>query len=217
VSDGLACGRAQELLSDHFEGALDVVLRAEVDAHLQGCAECRSLRAALEEVVGALRSHPVVEPSAGLAERVARASRRVAPRAPVLRPAFGWQRPLRVAAALLLVFSGAFALTAGPESAPVRAAGRLADQAENTVFYVAERKDRVLEDVRILRVVIAAAFEGRLDRVNDRFDDYRKIIERRRAAGAPAPEKKKIGNKQSNSRLARLVGPSGRGKEPGIS
>ena len=43
----------------------------------------------------------------------------------------------------------------------------------NAGVYLLERKDRLVEDVRMLRVVIGAAFEGRVDRVNDRVDDYR--------------------------------------------
>jgi hypothetical protein len=44
-----------------------------------------------------------------------------------------------------------------------------------------ERKDRVVEDVRILRVVVGAAFEGRFDRVNDRVEDYRRLLEKRKS------------------------------------
>ena len=47
-----------------------------------------------------------------------------------------------------------------------------------------ERKDRLVEDVRILGVVLGTAFEGRLDRVNERVEDYRRLLDRRR----PAPE-----------------------------
>jgi hypothetical protein len=43
--------------------------------------------------------------------------------------------------------------------------------------YVAERKDRLVEDFRLLRWSCSTAFEGRLDRhlVNDRVDDYRRL------------------------------------------
>jgi hypothetical protein len=37
----------------------------------------------------------------------------------------------------------------------------------------------------VLRVVVATAFEGRVDRVNDRVDDYRKLLEQRRRQAAP--------------------------------
>jgi hypothetical protein len=53
--------------------------------------------------------------------------------------------------------------------------------------YLAERKDHLVEDFRLLRVVIATAFEGRLDRVNDRVEDYRRLIERRREVPAAPP------------------------------
>jgi hypothetical protein len=46
-------------------------------------------------------------------------------------------------------------------------------------IYVAEKKDRLFEDFRMLRVVVETAFEGRLDRVNDRVEDYRRLLERR--------------------------------------
>jgi hypothetical protein len=45
-----------------------------------------------------------------------------------------------------------------------------------------ERKDRLVEDVRILGVVLETAFEGRLERVNERVEDYRRLLDRRRAA-----------------------------------
>jgi anti-sigma factor RsiW len=211
VSFGLSCQRAEELLSDHRDGSLGIVLRHELEAHLRGCAECRALRSALEDVVAALRSHPMVEPSPGLAQRVAQAALAGAPRA-IARVVPRRPDLMRAAAAFLLVASGTLFLLSGPESAPARAASRFAGQAQNALFYVAERKDRALEDVRIMRVVIGAAFEGRLDRVNDRFDDYRRLLERRRAAGA-APEKKKIGKNPSNSVQASFVGRGGREKE----
>jgi len=211
VSHDIGCQRAQELFSDDLEGTLSVVLRAELAEHLRGCDECRALREALQEVVAALRSHPLVEPQAGLSARAAQAALEQARRARPRLRAPEWPRTLRLAAAIAMVASGAVFLTAGPESAPVRAATRLADQTENALFYVAERKDRVLEDVRILRVVIGAAFEGRLDRVNDRFDDYRRIIERRRAAAAPD---KKSSKNESNPAHASYVGRTGTGKEP---
>jgi hypothetical protein len=211
MTDTLDCRRAQELFSDDADGSLNDVLRADLRAHLAACDDCRPLRDALDEVVGALRSYPLLEPSLGLAERAASAALRARrPARPLSTPAF--PRALRLAAALALLLSGAALLLSGPESLPARATRRLADQAENAVFYVAERKDRAFEDVRILRVVIGAAFEGRLDRVNDRFDDYRKMIEKRRAATAPQ-EKKKIGKNPSNSAQASLVGRGGSGKE----
>jgi len=84
------CARSQELLSDHLEGTLHAILRSELDAHLAGCEECRTLREAVAEVVEALHAFPELEPPVGLAERVAAATRMVPRPAPVpvvVRPA----------------------------------------------------------------------------------------------------------------------------------
>jgi hypothetical protein len=59
---------------------------------------------------------------------------------------------------------------------------RLLEGTLNAEAYLSERKDRVVEDFRLLRVVVTTAFEGRLDRMNDRVDDYRRLLEKRRAA-----------------------------------
>jgi hypothetical protein len=88
------------------------------------------------------------------------------------------------------------------------------------VVYLSERTDRLLEDIRILRVVISAAFEGRLDRVNDRFDDYRRLLEKRRAAetrkrsqtgarGLSAPAVLRVQSNSLNPAVAGLVTPGG--------
>jgi hypothetical protein len=85
------------------------------------------------------------------------------------------------AAGFALVAAGAFLLVTGPE-APTRAASRIVDRTVNAGSFLIERKDRLVEDVRILGVVIGTAFEGRLDRMNDRVNDYRQLLERRRNA-----------------------------------
>jgi hypothetical protein len=69
--------------------------------------------------------------------------------------------------------------TRGPA---LRQGARVLERASNAGVYVMERKDRLVEDVRILRVVVGAAFEGRLDRVNDRVEDYRRLLEKRKSA-----------------------------------
>jgi hypothetical protein len=179
------CRRAEELFSDHQEGALNEVLLEDLERHLRVCEECRALREALSEVVGMLRQAPAIEPPAELARRVAdgalaRAAERERARpVPARRVAPAW---LQAAAAITLLAAGAGALWVGPDAAPLRAASRIFERGDNAVVYLSERKDRLIEDIRILRVVIGAAFEGRLDRVNDRFDDYRRLLEKRRAA-----------------------------------
>jgi hypothetical protein len=129
-------------------------------------------------VVQALRSFPAVEPSAGLAARVARAAilhaqqRRRASFAPRLPT---W---LQAVAAGLSILTTVGILVA--QGGTARAGGRLVERTTNAGTYVLEKKDRLLEDFRILQVVVGAAIEGRLDRVSDRVEDYRRLVERRR-------------------------------------
>jgi hypothetical protein len=203
------CRRAEELLSEHYEGTLDAGRRADLEAHLSGCADCRALRAALGEVVEALGTFPVLEPPARLADRVASAA---LARPRVAAPSILTPRSLRLpvwlpaaAAGLALMTTGAALLAAGPEG-PTRAATRLVDRTVNAGVYLMERKDRLMEDVRILRVLIGTAFEGRLDKMNDRVDDYRRLLERRR--NAEEDQKKSRGSAAAGSSVltARLPG-----------
>ena len=199
------CRRAEELLSDHLEGTLQGVLRADLEAHLAACASCAALREALGDVVMALRGFPTPEPAHDLAERAASralAGRRAAgrPAAPTLRPAphgriFVPSWIQAAAAGFALVIAGTLLLVNGP-AGPSRAATRLVDRTVHAGNYLLARSDRLVEDVRILGVAITVAFEGRLDRVNDRMDDYRKRLQRRRSpeedakkreSGLPAP------------------------------
>jgi hypothetical protein len=140
------------------------------------------------DVKSALSAFPALEPPTGLAERVASAALRVARRAPgpLLGGAsrVGPARPpawLQVAAALLAAVTTAGVLYLTRSDTPARAANRLIDRTQNAGSYILERKDRLVEDVRLLRVVITTAFEGRIDRMNDRVDDYKRLLERRRA------------------------------------
>jgi hypothetical protein len=180
------CPRSQELLSDHLEGTLHAILRAELDTHLATCGECRSLREAVAEVVDALHAYPVLEPPAGLVERVVAATRslpRPAPKPVVVRPAIvipAWMQA--AAAGLALITLGVLLMVVGPEASG-RAATLLVDRTVNAGSELMERKDRVVDDVRILGVVLTTAFEGRLDRMNERVEDYRRLLERRRTGG----------------------------------
>ena len=176
------CQRAEELLSDHLEGTLHPILRAELDSHLERCAQCGPLRAAVAEVVEALRAFPDVDAPAGLAGRAAAAA--LARPRPVVRPAIVLPSWVQAAAAgLALITLGTILMAVGPER-PTRAAQRLVSQTVTAGSSLMERKDRLVEDVRILGVVLGTAFEGRIERVNDRVEDYRRLLDRRR----PAPE-----------------------------
>jgi hypothetical protein len=176
------CRRSQELFSDHLEGSLHAILRAELDDHLATCADCRSLQQAVAEVVEALHAFPALEPPAGLAERVVAATRRLprpAPRPVLVRPAIvipAWMQA--AAAGLALIALGVLLMAVGPEASG-RAATQLVDRTVSAGNELMERKDRVVEDVRILGVVLTTAFEGRLDRMNERVEDYRRLLERR--------------------------------------
>ncbi|MCG6924250.1 MAG: zf-HC2 domain-containing protein [Acidobacteria bacterium] len=178
------CARSQELLSDHLEGTLHAILRSELDAHLAGCGDCRFLREAVAEVVDALHAFPDLEPPVGLAQRVVAATRAVprpAPRPVVVRPALvipSWMQA--AAAGFALITLGVLLMVVGPE-APTRAATKLVDRTVSAGSEIIQHRDRMVEDVRILGVVLTTAFEGRLERMNDRVEDYRQLLERRRA------------------------------------
>lgn len=178
---GIDCARAEELLSDDCDGILDAVLRADLERHLRGCPQCRSLRTALGEVVLALKRPPELAAPTGLADRVALA---------VARDHTAPSRTSRMravqAAAAALAIAGSSALYMA-RGAAARQGARLVKRTSNAAVFLLERKDRLVEDVRILRVVVSAAFEGRVDRVNDRVEDYRRLLEKRRAA--PEPKK----------------------------
>jgi hypothetical protein len=177
------CPRAEELLSDHLEGSLHEILRAELESHLARCADCRALRAALGEVLDALRSFPDLDAPSGLAERAAAAAL-ARPRPVVVRPAIVLPSWVQAAAAgFALIALGTILMVVGPER-PTRAAQRLVGQTVTAGSSLMQRKDRLVEDVRILGVVLETAFEGRIERVNERVEDYRRLLDRRR----PAPE-----------------------------
>ena len=205
---GTSCARAAELLSDHREGLLEGPLAAEMDAHLAGCPECRSLFEALGEVLDLLRSDVEVSPASDLAERAANAAL-AAGRRPRLRLAASagrvasaltdraarWGVPARVQAlaAVLAIALTAGVLLAGQALEPgpgEEARPAMVRRLDAATVYVAARRDQLVEDFRLLKVVIATAFEGRLDRVNDRVEDYRRLLERRRQEDQAKDNKK---------------------------
>jgi putative zinc finger protein len=179
MGTAMDCQRAEELLSDDLEGALPGPLELELHSHLVECAGCRELRSALEEVLAVFAARAEIDPPAELAERAAAAA--LARRRP--RVSFGWTLPRGVntlAAALAIASTAAVLLVYASASGRLRAPGRVYSQTVNVGVQLIERTDRVIEDFRILRVVISTALEGRIDRVNDRVDDYRRLLERRR-------------------------------------
>ncbi len=104
---------------------------------------------------------------------------------------------LATAAVLALALSTGLVAASGGKGA-LGTSGHLARRVSAVGMYVAEKKDRLFEDFRMLRVVVGTAFEGRVDRVNDRVEDYRRLLERRQQdaqmersqqapSGSPAP------------------------------
>jgi hypothetical protein len=182
TDQAMTCGRAEELLSDQLEGVLPDPLRGELESHLAACSECTALRAALAEVVEALRAYPAFEPPSDLAHRVAAASlarRREA------RPRLAWRFDLvppafqAAAAVLALVVTGAVVLSTAHGGAN-RLATRFRQRTHNAGVYLVERKDRLVEDVRLLRVFVGTAFGSRVESVGERVEDYRRLLEQRR-------------------------------------
>ena len=181
------CQRAEELLSDHLEGSLHPLLVAELDAHFAGCPACLELRRALAEVVETLQSAPEFEAPQGLAERAARAAL-TRPRPIEIRPALVVPQWLNAAAAgFALIALGASLAVIGPER-PTRAAQRLVGQTVNAGSSLIEQKDRLLEDVRVLGIVLSTAFEGRIERVNEKVNDYKRLLERRKPSREVEPK-----------------------------
>ena len=190
--DGMDCQRAEELLSDHLEGTLDAILAAELEAHLAGCAACRALREALGEVVdGAAglprpRAGPPTWPSGPRSARCA--ARRLAARgrSPSGRPAAGL-RPLRRAVLAPgggrrprpVITPAACCWPPGPTGRPARPRGSWTAPSTPAPTSSSGRTGWS-RTCASCGVVISTAFEGRLDRVNDRVDDYRRLLEKRR-------------------------------------
>jgi hypothetical protein len=174
------CRRAEELFSDHLEGTLHAVLRAELERHLASCEPCRRLHAAFAAVVTELRATPELEAPPGLAERAALAAL-WAPRVVEIRPALTLPPWLQAAAAgFALIALGTTLAVVGPER-PTRAAERLVTETATMSSSLLERKDRLIEDVRLLGVVLSTAFEGRIEKVGERVQDYKRLLERRKA------------------------------------
>ena len=214
----MPCRRAEELLSDHLDGGLDEVLDAELRAHVAGCDRCRELRDALVEVLEVLRTATDMEPSAGLADRAAAAALRAGRARATLRlPAIAGLPPwvLATAAVLALALSTGL-VTASSGKGPLGSTGRIARRVSSVGVYVAEKKDHLVEDFRMLRVVVGTAFEGRVDRVNDRVEDYRRLLERRQRdaqmersqqapSGSPLPSPRPGAQQVPNQRSDRHV------------
>ena len=113
-----------------------------------------------------------------------------------------------VAAALALVLTAGLVMAAGSApGAPARP--RVAQRLTDATVYVLERKDRLVEDFRLLRVVVSTAFEGRLDRVNDRVDDYRRLLDRRQKDGSQDRKDERRASSDAEGRRGRKTSEPG--------
>lgn len=201
------CRRAEELLSDRLEGSLHPILAAELERHLAGCASCRELAEALAFVVESLCSAPELEPPVGLAARAARAAR-LAPRPIEIRPALVIPHWLNAAAAgFALIALGTALAVIGPERG-ARAAQRLVGETVSAGSSLLEHKDRLVEDVRVLGVVLSTAFEGRIERVNERVNDYKRLLEERKSS-EPRDNRETRLDARKLAELFRTGGPAG--------
>ncbi len=103
----MSCHDAREWLSDLLDDALEAEARAQVDAHLAGCAECRRELERLRATVSLLRAVERPQAPAGFVDRVLEAARP----APWHRRLLDWLAAVRLlrfpveAAAVVLVAS----------------------------------------------------------------------------------------------------------------
>jgi hypothetical protein len=189
------CRRAEELLSDHLEGTLAAPLLLELETHLRECAACAALRRALPDVVLALHELGRTEPGlpAGLVERVAAGSfgaRLPASRARARHLSSAWQ-----AAAVFLATVSLWMMFGSVSPASTRRlTTRLVERSANASAYVQERTDRLVEELRFLDVVLGTAFEERVERMSERVEDYRKLLQKKREPGTPADRQGSFSN-----------------------
>jgi len=190
MNEALSREQVLERLSDYREGALEPRLRQAVEARLAEDEVCRATLAALDELAELLPGLDAApEPGSDLARRAARAAwvagrpapaRVIAFRPPVrYRPAVPAQ--LQAAAAVAMLVTGLAALVSGPDAAPQQAASRLV---ERTSLELRQQSGRLVENIRELGERVGAAVETRIDQVEDRVDDYRRLL---RQEQQPAP------------------------------
>ena len=110
--------------SEYFDNALSEAERREIEDHLELCLPCRQALAELEQVVGAIRDIPPVEPPPWLTTRImARVREEAAPRPSLIHRLFyplHFKLPLEAAALLCLCVTGYYLATStAPELTPL--------------------------------------------------------------------------------------------------
>lgn len=174
------CRRSEELLSDQLERALAPPLESELRAHLDGCSACRRLFAAMREGIELLKTLEVPDPPEALTSRIlektrpALAARRQSAQTPVPVQSSPPFRYAWVAAAAVFVI---VLLWRPPEL--VSNVGRRMSLAAHQTYSMGlgmyYRAERWIDDLNVLRTVVAVAFEDRLDLLNERLRLLQKV------------------------------------------
>ncbi|MCU0241479.1 MAG: hypothetical protein MUF51_03545 [Vicinamibacteria bacterium] len=178
------CRRAEQLFSDHCEQTLPEPLRLDLVAHLAVCEECRALHTAFFEVVRDLQALPAPSLPGTLIERV-HALRTQPPRR---RRAASQARLLLLTAAIVAFAVGIWTIR---DVFTPRGFTRAWNRAASASANLAEKKDRFVENLRLLKVVVWAAFEGRVERMNEELNGSAQLPadddEEPEATPSPAP------------------------------
>jgi len=121
----MKCAAAQELISEHMDGALGPGREAELKAHLEGCRDCRELAGDFAAIVRGATGLVSLEPSSAVWPRVAAWARVALQEAPAsAREKRSWLGSFwslaglryAAAAALVLVAVGGFLIWQKPWS-----------------------------------------------------------------------------------------------------
>lgn len=151
----LTCDETQALMSDALDGMLSDTARATYDAHLAGCADCRSLAADLSQLRRDAASLPTLTPSrdlwSGIEARLGTPVVALGERRPPRLARWTSRQMAAAAAVLVAVTAGSTWLATTRTTAPVRQAS--APAAARTVFAsVADQKGIDTYEVEIAKL-----------------------------------------------------------------
>ena len=133
----MACERYLNAIHDAVDGSIGPIRRAELEMHMEQCAECRALFEELGRIRDAAAALPVLQPPDGAWLQIAgrlRQEGRIHDVAPIARPRRVSMRWLAAAAALVIAVGSAVTLMyrgrggtpASPSAAATTAAGNAA-------------------------------------------------------------------------------------------
>lgn len=112
------CQDARELFSGRVDGEQSAEERAELDAHLAGCAECRRELARFEGTVALLRGVPPARAPVGFVDRVVAAARPVPWPARLRRrlvEPLAWGQPIAATVGILIAVTAVYLYEKSPE------------------------------------------------------------------------------------------------------